>query len=441
MGRVTYLTLLLAVILFATNLKAQSYSMEQAIQYALDNHNDIKRNYLDQTDAEWQVKEYLATGLPTLNGNVNYQYFFELPTTILPKEFVQPGQPAEVQFGTTNNLTAGLTADFLLFDPGFFTGLKAQRAFKELIASEIGETERDVRVNVVRAYLNVLVLKETYDIIDDNIAFIQTTRDETEAMYEAGFAEQLDVDRLDLSLQNLRTQIDNVEQSIESSKIILKYHMGYPIGEEITLADDINVITAKNPVEQSLNTSDFSFEDRVEIGLVDQSIELTDMNIRSIKARYWPTLTGVVEYNQSLQTNDLFSGDDSWFPTGVAGLNLSVPIFDGRDKKSKIERARVQQEELILQRNDLERLIEMEVRTSKINVENNRRILNQRKASEELAEKIYDTTLVKYREGVGSSLEVNQAEIDMLTAQQNYIEALFDYLMARTDLERALGKI
>jgi outer membrane protein TolC len=422
-------------------LSAQSFSMEEAIDYALANHNDIKRNLLDQSDAEWQVKEYWARGLPQLKGNIGYQYFFEIPTTILPDEFSLPGQSNEVQFGTINNLTAGLSATALVFDGGFIVGLKAQRAFKELIESQIGQTERDIRVNVTKAYLNVIALDESLRIVQENISFISNTRDETQALYENGFAEQLDVDRLNLTIQNLQADRDNLVQVIESTKFVLKFQMGYPLANPIDLNDNLDKILVSRPVDDEINVDDFAFDNRVELGLLDQGIGLTEINIRSIKAQYLPTLTASIDYNQSLQTNTLFGKGNKWFPTGIAGLNLAIPIYDAGDKKAKIERASIDREELLLQRNDVERLIQMEIQTSKISVENAKRSLKQRQASQALAEKIYNTTLIKYKEGVGSSLEINQAEIDMLSAQRNYIDTLFDYLMARTDLERALGKL
>ncbi len=425
----------------ATSLWSQAFSLEEAISYALEYHNDIKRNLLDQSDAEWQVKEYWASGLPQVNGNISYQYFFEIPTTILPDEFVMEGESNELQFGTKNNLTAGLSANALLFDGGFLVGLKAQRAYKELVQSQIGQTERDIRVTVTKAYLNVLVLNESLRIVEDNIVSIGETRDETRAIYENGFAEQLDVDRLTLTVQNLEAERDNLVKIIESTQFVLKFQMGYPLNEDIILTDDIQRLEALNPVDESLNITDWSYGDRVEVGLLDQGIGLREINIRSIKAQYLPSLTASVSYNQSLQTNDLFGSGNTWFPTGVAGLNLAVPIYDAKDKKSKLERAKLDRDELLLQRDDLERLIDLEITTSHIDVDNAKRSLKQRQASQDLSEKIHNTTLIKFREGVGSSLEVKQAEIDMFTAQRNYIDALFNYLLARIELERALGKL
>lgn len=430
------------LMLMSMSLFSQSYSLDDAIAYALVNHNDVKRNALDRTDADWQVKEYWSTGLPQVNGNIGYQYFFKIPTTIVPAGSFGPGTPeTQLQFGTSNILNAGLSATAQLFDGGFLVGLKAQKAYKELVESQLGQTERDIRVNVTKAYLNVLVLQESQQIIDGNIESIGKTKYETQALYDNGFAEQLDVDRLQLTLHNLEAEQQNLVQIIESTKILLKFQMGYPIYDNISLTDEINALEASRPVNMDAELTDWSYTDRVEFGLLDQSIGLSDIQVRAFKAQYLPTLTASIDYIQSLQTDDLFSSDNKWFPTGIAGLNLAIPIYDAKGKKSKIERARIEREELLLQRNDLQRVVDMEIKTAQIGVENARRNLKQRDESSKLAQKIYDTTLIKYKEGVGASLEVNQAEIELLSAQRNYIDALFNYLIARTDFERAIGKI
>lgn len=419
----------------------QAFTLEEAIDYALQNHNNIKQQALNESDAEMQVKEYWARGLPTVNGNVGYQYFFEIPTSIIPAGAFGPGSEAmAVQFGTEHNLTAGLTANALLFDGGFLVGLQAQRAYKKLVESQIGQTERDIRVNVINAYLNSIILNESIDILSQNISNISDTRDETQQLYENGFAEQLDVDRLDLTIQNLNTEKENLEQLILSTKAILKFQMGYPLEEPITLTNNVNEIRALQSAE-SAPADDWTFERRVEVGLLDQAIGLTDINVRALKAQYLPSLTTSINYNQALLTNELFGSDNKWYPTGVIGLNLAVPIFDAGDKKAKIARANIQRDGLYLQRDDLRRAIELEVQTARISLENASRTMDNRKKSQDLAEKIYSTTLVKYKEGVGSSLEVNSAKQEMLTAQGNYIDSLFNYLLARTEFERAIGNI
>ena len=422
---------------------SQSYSLKEAIDYALVNHNEIKRNAIDRTDAEWQVKEFWSRGLPQVNANIGYQYFFEIPVGIFSIEdpVTMETTTTEVQFGTKNDFTAGLSATALLFDGGFLVGLKAQRAYKELIESQIGQTERDIRVNVTKAYLNVLALNESESIIQENIKSITKTRNETNALYENGFAEQLDVDRMELTLMNLDAELENLSEIIKSTKVVLKFQMGYPMLEDIELTDDVNKIQIAKPVDVKKDLSNWTYESRVEFGLMDQAIGLTDIKVRAIKAQYLPTLTASANYSQALLTDKLFDKNNSWFPTGVVGVNMAIPIYDAKGKKSQMERAKLEREELLLQRDDLKRAVDMEIATSQITLDNAKRSMGRRKASQALSEKIYDTTLIKYKEGVGSSLEVNQAEIDMLAAQRNYIDALFNYLIARTDLERALGQL
>ena len=423
-----------------TDTTAQSFSLKEAVDYAQTNHPNIIRNDLQKKSAEWQIKEYWSRGIPTVNGEVGYQHFFELPTTILPEEFTMGGSN-EVQFGTTDNVVAGVNAGFLLFDGSFFVGLKAQRAYKELVALEIGETLRDVEVNVTMAYLNVLTLQEALGISNDNLSSITSMRDEAKAFYENGFAEQLDVDRLDLTINNLNAEISNTERMIASSIVVLKYQMGHPLDEVIELTDDLNTLEAKQANEELLNPTDWTPEDRVEYDVVDQSINLSDINIKAIKAEYFPSIHGSLSYQQQLQTNDLFGSSNKWFPIFVGGLSFSLPIYDAGNRKSRIGQAKVQREELLLYRSELTRAVQLEVTTTQISLQNAIENVAQRKAGRALAEKIFNTTQIKYNEGIGSSVEVHQAEVEMFKAQGEYINALYAYLEARTNVQRALGKI
>lgn len=422
-------------------LIAQEYTLDQAVEYAKAHHPENLRQGMAQRDAKWQIKEYWSTGIPTVEGSAGYTHYFDLPVTILPEEFVGPGMSNEVQFGTTDNVSAGLAANLLLFDGSFLTGLKAQREYKELVELSFGETLRDIAVNVTKAYLNVLVIDESLEIIQSNIDLLAVTKNETEQMHENGFVEQLDVDRLELALSDLNTELHNTGMLRESALVLLKFHMGYPIDEDIELSDDLAILKSARPMDDLGQLNNWSVEDRVEFAALDQSILLSDINIDVIKKEYLPTLRGNLAYQQQMQTNELFGSGNKWFSIFYGGLTLGVPIYDGGNKRARINRAQIQKEKLEIDRSELVRAIYMEVETARINYLNAVRIIERREASKLLAEKIYNTTQIKYQEGVGSSLEVNQAESDMTAAQRSYIDALFDYLNARVELERALGFI
>jgi len=447
----------------------QDFTLDEAVQYAIQQNNQIKIQQLDIERVDGQIREYKSIGIPKVNAGVDYQYFIEIPTQILP-DFISPSvdarlleyqvntetvgtiddaskliPPAEggfpAQFGTSHVLNGYIGVQSLLFDFSYLVGLKAQNLARDLEVKEIDQTEYQVKANVTKAYLAVLIAKENQGILDRNISNLSNLLRETKAIYESGFAEQLDVDRLSLSLQNLQAERENLTRLIEVNKNLLKFQMNYPLADEIQLTDqfeqfrDLAVAT-----KLSIDTIDFT--KRPEYAVIQLGEQLNEMNIERIKAGYYPNLTGFYNYQQSLQRNNLFDSDQNgWFPTNVVGVSLNVPIFDGWEKKGQLQQARVDLEKTKLKRIEFERGVTLEAQNSYVIYLNAIQTVENRRNSLDLAQRIYDTTQIKYREGVGSSVEVTQAESELYGAQANYINALYDLVVARTDVEIALGNL
>ena len=249
------IVILLLYCVLPPSIQSQSklFTLQQAIQYGQENHNDVKTALLDIADADENIREYTATGMPKINGNVQLQHYIDVPTSIIPQGSFFQGDPdqgippnpledLEVQFGVKNNLTAGLSADLLLFDGSFFVGLQAARLYKELIAEQTEIKKEDIAYNVAKAYLGVAVAKENAEILAKNIANLEESLLETQAIYEEGFVEKQDLDRLELSLNNLLIEQEKVGQIIELSKNALKFSMGYPLEDTIVLAENIEAL-------------------------------------------------------------------------------------------------------------------------------------------------------------------------------------------------------
>ncbi|MCB0633816.1 MAG: TolC family protein, partial [Lewinella sp.] len=435
-------------------------SLEEAINYALNNSNTIKNARLNIADADAQIIERRAFGLPQLNGSVNYQYYLKVPVQPLPENFQVFGlvfadlmpylsestqqilinqnsgdDSGGVAFVLKNNLTASLNLETMIFDGSYFVGLQAAKAARRYAAQDMLTKEREVRNQVIDAYYPVLLIDENLELLEKNITNLGQLKYETTELYKAGFAEQLDVDRLELSLINLQTERDNLNRQHELAVANLKYSMNYPQETELEVSGDLEEMLTEAP-EGSL-TDNINFSHRPEVGLIDQALELNELNVRVNKIAYLPSLRGFATYQQSYYGNDLKNG--FWAPAGLVGLTLNVPIFDGFDKKAKIQRAKLDLEEVSNQREDLIRGITLEVENARISYLNARERLTNQKKNLELAERIYETTQIKYREGVGSSLEVSQAEQSLYTTQSNYMQAWYDLVVARAALQKALN--
>ena len=434
--------IILFVIITTAGKGQNSFSMDEAVEFAIQNSNQLKLEQINVAEADAQILNYKAIGIPKLNGEVAYQYFIDLPTSLIPGEFFggQPGEFAEVQFGTKNNLNASLNFNTLVFDGSFFVGLKAQRLYKELIRKQANQSESAIKVNVSKAYLAALISGENIRIFQQNVQNLEKTLDETNKIYQEGLVEKLDVDRLQLMLGNLKVDLENITRLSELSKNILKFQMGFPLDQEIELKDDVKILLGQIQLEPINPNLKEDIANRPEWSTMETAEMLNNIEIKSIQAGYFPSIYGFAVHSQSLQRNDLFNDEEVGFlPTTITGLTLNVPIFDGLDKRSRIQKAKLSLERTKVRKEIFEHRFDLEVRNSKLATINARESLENRSAMISLAESILNTAKIKYREGVGSSLEITQAESELYQAQANYISALYDLLVAKVDLDKAVG--
>lgn len=438
-----------------------SFDLEEAISYAIENAPQLKKEAFNIADAEAQVNEYKAIGLPQVNGSIDYQHFLAIPTQIIP-DFISPfvdgrllnysliddtqvpnseGAGLPAQFGTKNVFSVGAEANMLLFDGSYLVGLKAVKLSRELAQGNKALTAYQVKNNVIKSYLGVLQAEKSQNIILDNINNLTKTHYETKIVYENGFAEKLDVERLQLSLDNLNRDFERILQLIEVTKNILKFQMSYPMDEDISLSESFDQLVDMATSKAVFLDQEMKLENRPEFQLLNTAESLNKLNVERYKKGYYPSLRGFASYSIGVQRNKLFDGDESgWFPTSVLGLAMSIPIFDGFDKRSKIQRAQIALDKVAIDKHQFEQAMSLEVTNAKIALSNANATLINTQRSVELAEKILRTTKIKFSEGIGSSIEVVQAERELYTAQANHTNAQYDLLVAVHDLEIALGQ-
>ena len=433
--------IILVLALSCSKLISQStFSLKEAIAYAMENNPDVANAKLAIEDAEAQVTGYLSIGLPKVSADLEYIYYPQVPQVPLPDAFaIAFGLPEdesnEVSFLSRNNFTAGIRANSLLFDGSYFTGLRAARLFKEMTQLQLYSAERVVANNVMDAYLPSLLIHESEKILDKNIENLAKVLFETKEIYKAGFAEQLDVDRLELSLANLKTEKDALTQQKEVAINGLKFLLNFPMEEELILEDNIESLLsdANNNVEGEIN-----YYSRPEYKVAETGLALSELNVERFERGAWPKLEAFGAYQYQYQGDDFNQG--FWAPTFLLGAKLSVPIFDGFERRANIDQAAIALKQNENNKKTLESLITLEVTNARkmylIAIDK----LESQNKNLALAQKIYDTTLIKYKEGVGSSLEVTQSEQSLYTTQQNRIQAMFDVLTTKVALDQAMGQ-
>ncbi len=422
---------------------AQPLTIDDAVNYALENNFEIRQGRLDISDADARVGEVLATGLPKLDGNLQYSYFPDVPNFLIPAQFADPEAPdgtfISLPAGTRQSVNASLELSALVFDGSFFVGLQAARVFKDLTEKEVDATREDNKWNVKRAFYSVLLVQEQIGELETNIESVKNLLDETRALYDEGFAELLDVRRLQLNYNTLKSQRDQIMGMDTITENLLKFQMAWPADEPIEITGDLEEMAGEWMLRKP--SVDFQYTDRPDYRVLQVNEELADINIRQIRMGYFPTLRAFANHNQNLQRDDLFNSDEiGWLQTTVVGATLSIPIFDGFDKRSRIQRARISKEKVLEGQHQLRHAIDTEVRNNHLQYKNALRGLDDADGLLDLSREIYETVLTKYREGVGSSFELIQAEQDLFDARLQKLNALYEVVDSRTQLEQALGR-
>lgn len=434
--KVFLIALIVPAALFA---QTQQFTLQQAIDYGIENNTLAKSAELDVENAQITVKNRLSSGLPQVDASLDYQNFFKIPTSLLPAEFFggEAGDFIPVQFGTEQNFTAGVSASQLLFNGAWIVALNASKEYVNLVDAQQKLTEHDIRKNVETAYYSVLIAREFETLLQKNIDNLSKVYFEVNEMLKAGFVEQIDVDRLTMSKLTLNGQLTNAKRQTILAETFLKFSMGMEINNPIILTDTLGMFTDN----ATLINNDQNYLTRPEFTILNETMVLNELNVKLNRAMYLPTLAVYASYSQNAQRNsfDFFDADGAWFETGLIGVKMQIPIFSGMERKTNVQAAQIAFEKAQLTLHNATQGILLEIEKAKTDYLNAENDFEIQKENNELAQKIYNTALIKYREGVGSSLELNNAESTLYMAQGSYITALYNLLNTKTALNKSLG--
>lgn len=440
--------MLLAILLSFVPLHAQdsNFSLEQAVDYAIKHNINIKNAQLDAVSAEARIGEIRAAGLPQLNAAVSLTNNIIIPRFFLPGGSLDPNTPADappvaLEFGIPWQGAASANLNQLIFNGSYFIGLKAAATYRELAQKNTTSSKVQVAESVTKAYYSAQVAEERAKLLDLNISRVDSLMRETKAMNESGFVELLDVNRLEVQINNLQTERQKVQNLIELSYALLKYQMGMPANETIRLTDDINAVNVDSLRTVSAN-SDLSYENRIEYSLLNTQGKLADLDLRNVRSGYLPSVAASLGYGYNVGA-DKFSQvfTNNWFNNMVLAVNLNIPIFDGFTKKYQINQKKIAIDKVKNNQTLLKQSIDLENNQASISIKNAFATLETQKRNLTLAEEIVRVSKIKYKEGVGSNIEVINAESSLKEAQTNYFTALYDLMIAKVDLSRARGEL
>lgn len=433
------------LVLASTAVYGQSFSLKEAVDYAVTHHVQIKNGQIDIANADAKINEIKAMGLPQVNGSVNYTNNLIIQRMFIPANTFNPSAPANevvaAEFGVKNSGFANFGLTQLLFDGSYLLGLKASAVYKELSVKSLTQSKQQTAENVAKAYYSILVNEKRKQLFALNVGRLDTLLKETRALFAQGFVEKVDVQRLEVQANNLKTEFDNVNRLQEMAYSLLKFQMGYPMEEPIVLKDNLEQIKLNNSLVESQN-GPFEYANRIEYSILKTQESLAELDVKSQKSGYLPRL--ILNANYGFNTGRKVIEDmvtKPWFDNATVGFAIQVPIFDGFSKKYKTIQSENNLRKVRQSFDLVKSSIDLQRNQSMISLKNSLESLKEQKENLELANEISRVSRIKYQQGVGSNLEVLNAETSLKESQVNYFTALYNALIAKVELEKANGTL
>ena len=413
-------------------------SLDEAIAFAIENSYNTKASKNGISSAKETVKETSATGLPQLNASFDYQNFLKQPVSLA--DFNDDGIDEQFVFGKKQNLSASVTLSQLIFDGSYLVALQASKAYLKISEQANEKTEILTREAVVNAYGTVLVAEKSLDILAGNVNILEKNLHDAQKIYENGFNEQEDVEQLEITLGTLKNQRNNLERMKSIAYQMLNLALGNPISTDLVLTDSLDTLTTSN-IDLGLLSETFDFSNHIDFKIAANDRESKRLLMQLERSKALPSLSAFVNYgNQAFSdTFSFFNGDQQWFDSSLLGVSLTVPIFSSFARKSRTAQARIALETADVRLEETKQRLSLMAQKAKneyqLSVEN----YTTAKRNLRLSERIEKKQRIKFFEGISSSFDLLQAQNQLYTQQQNYVQSMLDVIAKKVALENALN--
>ncbi len=418
-------------------------SLEEAKKHALNYSASIKTARVDLELAGNLIRETTAIGLPQVNASVGYNYYVDIPTSLIPAEFLggEAGEFTEIQFGTRHNMTATASVEQLIFDGQYIVGLRAARIYRELADKSLQRSELEVRSMIRETYFLVQLVSENLLTIRENLSNMEYMLYETRKLLEEGFTDPIHVDQLQLTVSNMKHRITDLERQKLLTTNLLKFQAGIDLETTIELTDNLNHLFGE--LLNSLSLEDrLNLEQHIDYRLASSREAMSLMVLRREQSAYLPNLSASFIRQEIAMRNsfNFFASGRSWFPATFFTVNLNIPIFSSGMRAAQVQQARLELEKSRIEKEQIRQSLVLQISEAQAEFDSALEQYKNEKESLVLAQRIFDRTSIMFREGMASSLELSQANEQLLNSHVNYHNAKFALLNAKNKTEKALGR-
>ncbi|WP_435261507.1 TolC family protein [Tenacibaculum sp. nBUS_03] len=436
----------LSVFFFTSFLLAQekvmSISMQEAIDYAIKNNYSNKiasKNIEAAKERKWETT---TIGLPQIDGKLDYQNWLKQQVSLLPGEIAggAPGTFVPVKFGTQQTMNASVTLKQLIFDGSYLVGLQSAKTYLKISEQAKEKTVLTTREAVINAYGNVLITEETISILDKNRKVLQKNLNETQKIYDNGLTELENVEQLQITLGNIESNLNNAKRMKEVAYQMLNISLGNSIEKKLVLTDSLNSLVVTN-TDLDLLTKVFDVKKHIDFKMAENDRESKRLLMKLEQSKALPSLSAFVNYGANANSNDFnfFNGDQKWFDYSLLGVSLNVPIFSSFGRKSKTARARIELENADIKKEEIKQKLRLQAKSAKSEYQLSIENFDTAKKNLALAERIEKKQQLKFFEGISSSFDLLQAQNQLYSQQNNYVQSMLNVIAKKAKLENALN--
>jgi len=417
-------------------------TIEEAVAFGQENNRQILNASREVQKAYKERWSTIAIGLPQISATANYQNFLELPTSLIPAQFFggKEGDFAEVQFGTPQIMDGGITLQQLIFDGSYIVGLEASNVFLEISKNILEKTALEIKKNIISTYSSVLLIKENILFLKNNLDNLVENLEEVRALFTNGFEEEESVEQLRLTLSGIQTQLRYAENAEKITLNMLKLLMGFPANAPLELLDTLESFTMDGLFEQEFK-SDFNLANNVDIKIATTQLKSESLLYRYEKSKSLPRLAAFINgnYTGNSETFSFTDSDQKWFGAALFGINLQVPIFSSFKRRAQSQKAKIALDQAETTLEETQERINIEVQGALNDYKLAIETYLTNKENLTLANRIEQKNQSKYFEGMASTFELRQAQLQLYSAQNNYISSIQSVIQKKLNLETLLN--
>ncbi len=443
-------TLIITLLLFASLIHAQdkkesySFTLDQAIEHALQNNYKAINAGRDIESAKQKKWETTAAGLPQINAGLDYSKNFVFTQQGISGNAFNPGGDPNavttIAFGTKNSMNARATLSQLIFDGSYIVALQASKTYLQFYQNSKIKTDNDIREMVTNYYGNVLLAEENIQILEKNKITLDKNLFEAQETYKNGLIEDETVEQIQITLASINSSLNNATRLVDISKKMLKITLGLDIDDQLTLTEKLDDLTTKN-INLTSSSEAFNVNGSIDYQIAENFKEQRRLEFKAQKATYLPSLSASANFGYNAFSNNFsfLNQGQPWNNFSNLGVSLNVPVFSSFGKKAKTQQTKIAFEQAETQLIEAEQMLRLQYESSKSDYEYSIEQYATSKSNLKLAERIENKQQVKFKEGLSTSFEFTEAQRQLYSAQQNYLQSMIDVINKKTALDK-LGK-